>query len=435
MVYERKHIMITKGALKNIMEVCTKVQASDGNIFPMENFKNKIQKEFEKFSSEGFRTLGICYKNVTDDPVINKDDERDMIFLGFILLYDPPKDNIAKVIEELKIKKVQLKVITGDNTLIAENIALQIGIPSHRIISGKELHKLNDDAIVRKADEIDIFSETEPSQKERIVRALQKRGHVVGYLGDGINDASALKAADVGISVNNAVDIAKESADMILLDKDLSVISQGISEGRKTYLNTLKYIFITISANFGNMFSMAGASLLLPFLPLLPSQILLTNFLTDMPALSIASDNVDAELLAKPRRWDMKLIHRFMIVFGLESSMFDFITFGTLILFFKSTPDLFRTGWFIESVISEVFILLVIRSRRNFFKSRPGKLLMISSIAVLVIVLAISYFPFSASLGLASLPFKIIFTMFIIALLYALLGEITKKYIFSKMNY
>jgi Mg2+-importing ATPase len=245
-------------------------------------------------------------------------------------LNDQPKKDIAEVIQQLKEKKVELKIITGDNPLVADNIARQIGLQTPRIISGKELRTLGSEALEARVDELNIFSEIVPLEKERIVRALQKRGHVVGYLGDGINDAMALKTADIGITVNNAVDIAKESADMILMEKELDVLRDGITEGRKTYLNTLKYIFITISANFGNMFSMAGASILLPFLPLLPSQVLLTNFLTDLPALTISSDRVDEELLQKPRKWDVRLIRNFMVVFGLESSLFDFMTFGIL---------------------------------------------------------------------------------------------------------
>jgi Mg2+-importing ATPase len=335
----------------------------------------------------------------------------------------------------LKNKKVQLKIISGDNALIASAIAAQIGMSSPNIISGKELHTLNDEAIIRKVDETDIFAEIEPSQKERIVRALQKKGHVVGYLGDGINDASALKTADVGISVNTAVDIAKESADMILLEKELIVLSDGITEGRRTYLNTLKYIFITISANFGNMFSMAAASVFLPFLPLLPAQILLTNFLSDIPALAIASDNVDEEMLEKPRRWDVRLIRNFMIVFGLESSLFDLMTFGILLYVFNASAELFHTGWFVESVITEILILLVIRTRRTFTKSKAGKMLMISSVIVILLVLLMPYIPAFTSFGLVPLPMSLLLVIGLIAFTYALFGEVTKKILFRKLNF
>lgn len=433
--HEGRHIMITKGALANITDVCRQVLLPDGNIAPIANYSSEINTLFEQFSSKGLRTIGLSYKDVTKDPVINKDDETDMIFAGFILLYDPPKKDIIEVIRLLKNKNVRLKIISGDNALIAAAIAAQIGLPSPNILSGKELHALNDDAIMRKVDETDIFAEIEPSQKEQIVRALQKIGHVVGYLGDGINDASALKTADVGISVNTAVDIAKESADMILLEKELIVLSDGISEGRRTYLNTLKYIFITISANFGNMFSMAAASIFLPFLPLLPAQILLTNFLSDLPALALASDNVDAEMLEKPRRWDVRLIRNFMVVFGLESSVFDLMTFGILLYVFHASAELFHTGWFVESVITEILILLIIRTRRTFTKSKTSTMLMASSLFVIGIVLIMPYIPAFSAFGLIPLPLNLLLVICLIAMLYAIFGEITKKILFKKMNY
>lgn len=430
-----KHIMITKGALKNVLEVCSRIH--NGNSAPLKTSDHieEIQKQFEACSANGFRTVGVAYKDVTGDPLINKDDECEMIFLGFILLFDPPKTGILDVINDLRKKQVALKIITGDNALIAENIGKQIGLTGQRILSGRELHGMSDDALVGRVDDIDIFSETEPAQKERIIRALQKKGHVVGYIGDGINDASALKMADVGISVSNAVDVAKESADLILLEKTLNVLDAGITEGRKTYLNTLKYILITISANFGNMFSMAGASVFLPYLPLLPAQILLTNITSDIPALSIATDNVDDELLAKPRKWDLKLIRRFMIVFGLESSIFDFITFGTLFYFFQAKMELFQTGWFVESVITEILILLIIRTRRTFYKSRPGKALFYSSIAMVALIILTPYLPFTQTLGFIPLPLPVLLSMLAIAAVYGWVGEITKKILFRKMNF
>jgi Mg2+-importing ATPase len=430
-----QQLMITKGAVKNILQVCTCIHTAQDTVEPIQEHYDSIASQFDSYCSRGFRTLGIAYKDVSGDPVINKDDESEMIFLGFILLFDPPRKEIASLVDALKKQKVSLKIITGDNVLIARTTAAQIGIASDKIISGAELHVLSDEALARKAQIMDIFAEIEPSQKERIVRALQKKGHVVGYLGDGINDASALKAADVGISVHNAVDVAKESADLILLEKGLDVILEGIAEGRKTYLNTLKYIFITISANFGNMFSMAGASIFLPFMPLLPAQILLTNFVTDLPALAIASDNVDREMLRKPRRWDNKLIRNFMLLFGLESSLFDFITFGALLFFFKAGPESFRTGWFIETVITEVAILLVIRTRRTFFKSNLSALLMGISAFVVVGVIILPYLPFARAIGFTPLPIKVVAAMIAIALVYALVGEISKKWLFRKMRY
>jgi Mg2+-importing ATPase len=430
-----QQLMITKGAVKNILQACTYIHTAQDTIEPIQGYLDAIGNRFDDYCSQGFRTLGVSYKDVSGDPLINKDDESDMIFLGFILLFDPPRKEIANLVNALKKQKVSLKIITGDNTLIARTTAAQIGISSDKIISGAELHVLSDEALARKAQIIDIFAEIEPSQKERIVRALQKKGHVVGYLGDGINDASALKAADVGISVHNAVDVAKESADLILLEKGLDVILEGIAEGRKTYLNTLKYIFITISANFGNMFSMAGASIFLPFMPLLPAQILLTNFATDLPALAIASDHVDQEMLRKPRRWDNKLIRNFMVLFGLESSLFDFITFGVLLFLFKADPEAFRTGWFIETVITEIAILLVIRTRRTFFKSNVSGLLMGISILVIAAVIILPYLPFAQAIGFTPLPFAMVASMIGIALVYAWVGEISKRWLFRKMRY
>jgi Mg2+-importing ATPase len=430
-----QQLMITKGAVKNILQVCTRIYTAQDTVEPIQSHYDNIISQFDSYCARGFRTLGVAYKDVSGDPVINKDDESEMIFLGFILLFDPPRKEIASLVDALKKQKVSLKIITGDNVLIARTTAAQIGIASDKIISGAELQALSDEALARKAQIMDIFAEIEPSQKERIVRALQKRGHVVGYLGDGINDASAIKAADVGISVHNAVDVAKESADLILLEKGLDVILEGIAEGRKTYLNTLKYIFITISANFGNMFSMAGASIFLPFMPLLPAQILLTNFVTDLPALAIASDNVDREMLRKPRRWDNKLIRNFMLLFGLESSLFDFITFGVLLLFFKAGPESFRTGWFIETVITEIAILLVIRTRRTFFKSKLSAMLMGISAFVVVGVIILPYLPFARAIGFTPLPITVVAAMIAIALVYAMVGEISKKWLFRKMRY
>ncbi|MFZ4428549.1 MAG: magnesium-translocating P-type ATPase, partial [Saprospiraceae bacterium] len=428
-----KHIMITKGAVKNILDVCSSCRT--GSDTHNGDWKQKALQSLDAFSAKGFRTIGICSKDVTGDPLITKDDECDMVFLGFILLSDPPKEGIAEVLDKLKAQKVNLKIITGDNTLIARTIAARIGIPAEHIISGSELHALSDEALARKVQVMHVFAETEPSQKERIVRALQRKGHVVGYLGDGINDASALKAADVGISVQNAVDVAKESADLILLEQNLHVILDGIEEGRKTYQNTLKYIFITISANFGNMFSMAGASVFLPFLPLLPAQVLLSNFSTDLPALAISSDEVDRELLAKPRKWDNRVIRNFMIVFGLESSIFDYLSFGVLVFLFHASEQVFQTGWFIESVITEVCILLIIRTRRSFFRSRISRTLFWTSLSVVVLVLVLPYLPFAPVLGFTPLPAPVALAMVGIAFAYALVSEMTKRWFFKRMHY
>jgi Mg2+-importing ATPase len=276
---------------------------------------------------------------------------------------------------------------------------------------------------------IDVFAEMDPGQKVQILRALQKNGHTVGYLGDGINDAIALKIADVGISISTAVDVAKEAAVIVLTEKNIDVILAGVIEGRRTFMNTLKYIFVTTSANFGNMFSMALASLFLPFLPLLPVQILLNNFLSDIPALAIASDKVDPELMARPRRWDMKYIKRFMIIFGIQSSLFDFLTFGLLLYIFQVSPDEFRTGWFMESLLTEIVILLIIRTQRPLYKSKPSTYLLAASLLTFCVSLILPYIPFSKVFGLIPLPLPLLVAVIGIAAVYSIATELTKKYI------
>ena len=277
-----------------------------------------------------------------------------------------------------------------------------------------------------------LFAEVDPNQKERIILALKKTKHVVGYMGDGINDASALHAADVGISVDTAVDVAKEAADFVLLKQDLDILRQGIDEGRVTFANTLKYILTTISANFGNMFSMAGASLLLSFLPLTAPQILLNNFLSDIPATTIAGDNVDPEMVAKPHRWNNKFIRNYMVLFGLVSSIFDFLTFGILLYVFHVSVKEFQTGWFIESLITELVIALVIRTRHVFFRSRPGKLLLLTSLGFIAITLVIPYLPFISVFGFIPLPAPLMLALIGLTSLYVLATELTKKYFYSR---
>jgi P-type Mg2+ transporter len=284
-------------------------------------------------------------------------------------------------------------------------------------------------------NELNVFAEVEPNQKERIILALKKTGNVVGYMGDGINDASALHAADVGLSVESAVDVAKESADIVLLEKDLGVLANGVKEGRKTFANTLKYVFMATSANFGNMFSMAGASLFLSFLPLLPGQILLTNLMTDFPETTIGTDNVDNEMVEKPRRWNVAFIRDFMIVFGILSSVFDYIAFGVLIFVLKSSPELFRTGWFIESVLSASLIVLVIRSRRPFFKSYPGKYLLITTVVIIGATLVFPFTPLGKLFGFAQPPLLVLVLMSIIVVFYILAGEVVKGIFYKRVKF
>jgi Mg2+-importing ATPase len=427
------HLMITKGAFAHVIEVCTKVSTRNG-LVPVEAIRGELEQCFTDCSNAGHRVLGLAIRDVTGDPIINKDDEQDMTFEGFLLFDDPPKAGAAEAIQELRTLGVSMKVITGDNRLVALRLGTQMGIATPDVLTGAALREMSDAALVNRVSEVDIFAETEPNQKERILIALRKAGHVVGYLGDGINDASALHAADVGISVEGAVDVAKEAADIVLLRRDLGVLARGVRNGRITFANTLKYIYITTSANFGNMFSMAGASLFLPFLPLLPKQILLNNFLSDLPALAIATDAVDPEQVNRPHRWDQRFIRRFMINFGLVSSVFDYLTFGALLLLLQASEAQFRTAWFIESLMTELFIVMVIRTHRGMFNSKPGKVLAIATLVVAGCTVLLPYTVLGSVFGLVPLPWIFMLTLVAITALYLLASEMLKRVMFMQLE-
>jgi len=430
-----RYLMVTKGTLPNVLAVCSTAETGSGSKVDLAQVAQQIQQRYETLSNQGFRVLGIAYRDMGSESFIKKEQEEDMTFLGFLEFADPAKAGIAKTIGVLNGLGVSLKIISGDNRLVAAKVSKDVGIQGDRIITGSELREMSDEALLVNVKTTDIFAEVEPNQKERLILAMRKAGHVVGYLGDGINDASALHAADVGISVNTAVDVAKESADIVLLQKTLTVLIQGVTEGRATFANTLKYVFMATSANFGNMFSMAGASLFLPFLPLLPKQILLTNLLTDCPEMTIATDSVDTEMVDRPRRWNIAFIRKFMFTFGLVSSVFDYLTFAVLLLILHATPDQFRTGWFMESVISASVIVLVIRSRRPFFKSRPGGYLLVATIAIVLVTLIFPFTPVGRIFGLTPLPGSFLAMMGLIVLLYVLMAEVVKRIFYQKANY
>jgi len=430
----QENIAITKGALKNILEICEWVEVANGETIPLKDKVQSIQEQYQKWSADGYRVLGVAFKNLSDDRAFTRADEQQMIFLGFIILFDPPKKDVGKTIQDLLQLGVHLKLITGDNALVAASLAKQIGIEKPVILTGEQIRNMSDRALFHQAPHTTIFAEVEPNQKERIIVFLKKSGNVVGFMGDGINDAPALHAADVGISVNTAVDVAKEAADIVLLDQDLNVLITGILSGRKTFTNTMKYIFMATSANFGNMFSMAGASLFLPFLPLLPKQILLTNLLTDFPEMTIATDRVDDIAVAKPHKWDLKFIRRFMIVFGLLSSVFDFMTFGVLYYFMHANEKTFQTGWFVESAISASLVVLVMRTRLPFFKSLPGKYLSIATGMMAAFVLVLPYLPFGKLFGFVPLPLIFYFWMLVIVILYILSAEAAKYWFYKSMR-
>ena len=433
--HEGRRVMITKGAVPNVLSVCTTAETADGANIGLKDIEAEVNELVKTSSEQGSRTLAVAYRDVGSVSDITKDHETAMTLLGFLIVQDPPKPGILETINQLAALGVTLKIITGDNHLIAGTIARQVGMANTAILTGQEMRLMSPEALMRRAQEVDIFAEVEPNQKELIILALKKAGNVVGYMGDGINDASALHAADVGISVESAVDVAKEAADIVLLERNLNVLLQGVQEGRQTFANTLKYVFMATSANFGNMFSMAGASLLLPFLPLLPTQILLTNLLTDFPEMTIATDSVDRELVDRPHRWDIGFIRRFMFFFGILSSVFDYLTFGALIFILGATPELFRTGWFQESVISAVMIVLVIRTRRPFIKSRPGKYLLIVSLVIIGLTLIFPASPLGRVFEFQVLPLSFYLVLSLILLLYILSAELLKRYFYRKFKY
>jgi Mg2+-importing ATPase len=427
--------LITKGAFEGILGICSQVSEVDGDVFPLDApGRARLEELYAGWSEQGYRVLGVSVKTVPRQPAYTPADESDMTFMGFLLFFDPPKADAQQAVADLNSLGVRLKVITGDNWRVATHVAGQVGLTVTGLVTGAQMDNVSDDALPRVVDRTNVFAEVDPNQKERIITALRKAGHVVGYMGDGINDAPALHAADVGISVDSAVDVAKEAASFVLLEQSLGVLKQGIEEGRRTFANTLKYVFTTTSANFGNMFSMAGLSLVIKFLPLLPKQILLNNFLSDFPAMTIATDDVDRELVDKPHRWNVTFIRKFMIVFGMVSSLFDYLTFGTLLLVLEATEAQFQTGWFVESLLTELFILLVVRTRRPLFRSKPGRWLWVSTLLVGLTAIAMPYLPLRTVFGFVPLPAGTMALLVGITLLYVVANEVAKRIFYRKVH-
>jgi Mg2+-importing ATPase len=426
-------LLITKGAVASVIDACDRAEDASGRVVPIAGVRAAIDARVEAFSLDACRCLAVAYRVLDTDRAVGRDDEHGLTFLGLMVLRDPLKPNVREILADLSGLGIRLTLITGDNRYVAAEIAKEAGLDSSAIRTGAELRHLTEEALVSDAPRISVFAEVEPNQKERIIRALKKSGHSVGYLGDGINDAAALHAADVGISVDSATDVTKQAADIVLLDKDLAVLGRGVREGRRAFANMLKYVFITTSANFGNMFSMAGATLFASFLPLLPKQILLINVLSDLPAMAIATDRLDPELVITPRRWDNRSIRRFMITFGIVSSMFDYLTFGTL-LFLGVSASTFRTAWFLESVLSEILILLVIRTRRAFFRSRVGAALFWASVGAAAVTLALPYSPVASLLGFVALPAALVGGVCGIVALYVLASEASKRLLFREAH-
>jgi len=427
--------IVTKGAPENIFSISTFFEnENESDIKEMnEEMKRKTMEEYNKLSADGFRVLAIAVKKIEKDEKVKyqKQEEESMTFVGFAAFLDPPKKSASSALEELEALSVEVKIITGDSEILTERICRDLDIKIKGSLTGAMLDTMTDEELISKLNSVNIFARVSPVQKERIVKLLQKLGHTVGYMGDGINDAPVLKISDVGISVNNGVDVAKETADIILMNKNLHVLKDGVIEGRRTFQNTLKYIKMGFSSNFGNMFSMMGASAILPFFPMLSSQILLNNFLYDVSQTTIPTDTTDDESVKKPLKWNMKEFFRYIIAFGIVSSVFDFLTFYLLYGVFHMDASHFQTGWFIESIATQVLVVFIIRTKRvPFWKSIPGKWVATSAISIVALAWIIPYTPVGLLLGFEALPPILIASIFGLVLVYLLVAEISKYFFY-----
>jgi len=419
--------LVTKGAFPQVLDVCS--HSADGTLLDT-TARAGLERRFEAYTSRGIRVLAVARRAIEERPAYTRDDEHDLHFVGFLTFSDQPKAGVSEALAGLGALGVSVKLVTGDSRLVAQHLAAVVGLRADHVLTGRQLDQLHGEALWRAAGQTDLFVEVDPNQKERIILALKRAGHVVGFLGDGVNDAPAMHAADTSLSVAEAVDVAREAADFVLLDRGLDVIRRGIEEGRRTFANTMKYILTTTSANLGNMASMAGISLFVPFLPLTAGQILINNFLSDVPAVGLAGDRVDPELVARPRRWDMAFIGRYMIEFGVLSSVFDLATFAVLLWGFAAAPAVFRTGWFVESLLTELVVALVVRTERPSFRSRPGRLLLGSTAAMIALALAMPYLPGVAALGFVPLPAPLLGAVVGITVAYVLATEALKAWFY-----
>ena len=420
--------MVTKGAFAEVLAICTHVREGAEVRLLSAQERERISALFQQKGEAGYRVLAVADRLLVGDRDFSRDDENGLTLLGLLLFLDPPKPQVVQTIRDLTALGISTKIISGDNRHVTAHVARQVGLDPEAILTGDAMAHLSNDALRHRVRKTAIFAEIDPQQKERIIHALQQEGHAVGYMGDGINDAPALRLADVGISVDSAVDVAREAADIVLLHRDLDVLRQGVIDGRRTFANTLKYISITTSANFGNMVSMALATPLLPFLPLLPKQILLNNFLSDIPSITISTDNVDPEHLAVPQRWSIGEVQRFMIVFGLVSSCFDLLTFGALRWVFHTDAGMFQTIWFVISLLTELVVVLVLRTRRFSLRSRPSRLLLVATIMMAIVGLLLPLAPgFDGLFGFERPSLQLFGFSIALVLLYALATEAMKR--------
>jgi Mg2+-importing ATPase len=429
-----EHLLITKGEAESVFAICGTVTV-DGAPQPFdESQRAQAAETFKKLSADGYRTLGVAIRKVEQQGGYALAAEREMTLAGFAAFLDPPKEGIVAILEALKKSGVSVVVMTGDNQYVTQKVAHDVGLATDRIVTGDQLDTMDDAALAYQAEHGAIFARVSPEQKNRVILGLKARGRVVGYIGDGINDAPSLHTADVGISVMNGVDVAKDAAKIILLEKDLGVLNDGVMEGRRCFANIMKYIIMGTSSNFGNMFSMAAASLFLKFLPMLPTQILLNNFLYDTSQIAVPGDNVDPALLHKPKRWQIAFIRQFMVIIGPISSIYDFLTFGVLLWWFHAAtnPPLFRTGWFVESLATQTLVVFVIRTAGNPFRSRPSGRLLISVVAVALAGAVLPYTPLGALLGFTTLPLSLLGAISLLALTYLILVQAVKIWFYRR---
>jgi Mg2+-importing ATPase len=406
---EGHYRIICKGAPEEVFRRCAQFEYL-GDLYPVDPlFIGDLREEYEQLSADGFRVLALAYKDLDRRPAYSKDDETDLILTGYVAFLDPPKESTAPAVVALGNHGVSVKVLTGDNELVSKKICREVGIATDHVLLGTQIEGMSDALLDEGVDQTTLFARLSPAQKQRIIKALQRKGHVVGYLGDGINDAPALRAADVGISVDTAVDIAKESADLILLEKSLMVLGEGVLEGRKVFANILKYIRMGASSSFGNMFSVVGASAFLPFVPMAPIQILTNNLLYDFSQVPIPTDDVDPEQIAKPRPWSMSEISRFILFIGPCSSIFDYTTYFVMLYIFNTwnpvRAPLFQTGWFVESLLTQTLIIHVIRTNKiPFIQSRASWPVILMTMLIMMIGMWLPFSPIAGSLGFTDLP-------------------------------
>jgi Mg2+-importing ATPase len=447
--YEGDHVLICKGAVEEIISVCTHYQVED-EVFPLiDMMHDDLYEEVETLNSNGYRVLAIAYRDfAATKNTFSVSEEKDLILLGYIAFFDPPKDSAAQAIKSLQNTGVKVKILTGDNSLVTKKICKDVGLEVDRVITGDELNRLSSEEFALTVQQFDIFAKLSPLQKEKVISSLRQSGHVVGYMGDGINDSPSLRAADVGISVDTAVDVAKEAADIILLEKSLLVLEDGIIEGRKVFANIVKYIRMGASSNFGNMFSVLGASYLFPFLPMRPIQILLNNLLYDFSQTGIPTDNVDKYIVTKPLKWNISNVKRFMIFIGPISSIFDYATYALMWFFFGASQflnpllesaqksyleKLFQTGWFVESLLTQTLIVHVIRSKHfPFMGSKASIAMTLTTLSIMLIGAWMPYSPFASTFGFVPLP--ALYWVWILGFLasYVILTHVIKVWFFKK---